>query len=168
MRLADFSEVASSETSGLPVAFRASGGRGSLQGGQTAKACSGGRVQSLRKGCDCQAEPILNKFPLPKMVRIALLRKPAGRAHSNPKNAPALTPGRLVPVDLYFCFFPSRPLIAFAGLAMIRNRILSLSRRISPLPYVPAGWLAAVHADGRGRSEHLIYYGVDSSRSTSM
>src|ERR1700722_18839458 len=92
---------------------------GSLQGSQTLKVCSGGRVQSLRNGCDCQAEPILNTFPLPKMVGIALLTKPAGRAHSNPKNAPALKPGRLVLVDLYFCFFPSRPLIAFAGFPFV-------------------------------------------------
>ena len=71
-----------------PCCVARSGGRGSFQVGQTAKARSGCRVQSLRKGRDRQVQRhnlVLSKFSLPKIVRIALLMDLANRAQSNQK-----------------------------------------------------------------------------------
>jgi hypothetical protein len=66
------STVANQKLSG-PSYRCASGGRGSFQVGQTAKARSGYRVQSLRKGLDRQCRTYVNKDPPLKVVTIARL-----------------------------------------------------------------------------------------------
>jgi hypothetical protein len=78
-----------------PGCVGASGGRVASKSVKVQRP-SGCRVQSLRKGRDRQLEPILNKFPLPKMVRIATSQGPYRFLPLKSKNAPALKPRRLV------------------------------------------------------------------------
>jgi hypothetical protein len=63
----------------------ASGGLGGVQVGQTAKARSGYRVQSLHMGRDRQYKPILIKYPLPRLVKTA---RPMGRSDGWPREEP--------------------------------------------------------------------------------